>query len=92
MIHYTILFQLQPDKENEFSLSWDSFYSNMKEIDGLNACTIMDVGQNQHKIEMIWNDQYYLNLFMKGEWHTFLHGAISVLGNKSEIIQKFIES
>jgi len=91
MVLYTIQFELHPDKENEFRLSWDSFYSNAKEAEGLNTCKIINKGNSQHEIEMVWKEQYYLNLFMKEDWHNFLHGAISVLGDKSVITQRHIE-
>ena len=92
MIHYTIQFELQPDKLNEFKLSWDSFYKNTKEADGLKSCKIIETAESHHQIEMIWIEQYYLNLFMKGDWYTFLHGAINVLGDRSVITQRDVES
>ena len=87
MIHYTIRFDLKPDKENEFKLSWNSFYENTKESEGLKTCNIKEIGDSHHQIEMIWIEQYYLNLFMKGEWYNFLNGAINVLGDRSVITQ-----
>ena len=92
MIQYTIQFELHPDKFNEFNSSWDSFYEHTKETDGLSSCKIIDLGQTTREIEMLWREQYYLNLFMKGEWHNFLQGAISVLGDKSVITQRQLES
>ena len=91
MIQYTIHFELHPGKENEFSLSWNSFYENTKEAEGLSICKISDFGKSHHEIEMIWKEQFYLNLFMKGEWYNFLQGAISVLGDKSVITQRDIK-
>ena len=92
MIHYTIRFDLKPDKENEFKLSWNSFYENTKESEGLKTCNIKEIGDSHHQIEMIWIEQYYLNLFMKGEWCNFIHGAINVLGERSVITQRDVES
>ena len=92
MIHYTIQFELQPDKENEFKLSWNSFFENTKEADGLKSCKIKELEDSHQQIEMIWLEQYYLNLFMKGEWYNFLHGAINVLGDRSVITQRDVKS
>ena len=83
---------MQPDNENEFKLSWTSFYENIKEAEGLKTCKISETGENNYQIEMIWIEKYYLNLFMKGEWYNFLHGAINVLGNRSVITQRDVES
>ncbi|MDX2431018.1 MAG: hypothetical protein QNK35_08795 [Bacteroides sp.] len=92
MIQYTIRFELYPSKENEFSLSWNSFYENTKGTDGLSICKISDLGKSHREIEMIWKEQYYLNLFMKGEWYNFLQGAIAVLGDRSIITQRDVET
>ena len=92
MIKYTIQFELNPDKLNEFKLSWESFYEHAKGTDGLSTCKINHLGNTQHKIVMIWEDQFYLNLFKKGDWHNFLLGAISVLGDKSIFTQRNLET
>lgn len=92
MIQYTIQFDLHADKENEFRLSWESFYEQTRNMDGLNFCKLEELGQNRREIEMVWSEQYYLNLFMKGEWYNFLNGAISILGDKSIITQRQIET
>ena len=92
MIHYTIQFELNPDKLNEFNLSWNSFCENTKEAEGLKSCQIKELGNMLHQIEMIWLEQYYINLFMKGDWYNFLIGAINVLGDRSIITQRDVES
>jgi hypothetical protein len=91
MIQYTIQFELNPDKLNEFTLSWKYFYKNTREAEGLNDCKMIEIGDNHHEISMTWSERYYLNLFMKGEWHNFLQGAVNVLGDKSIITQKDIQ-
>jgi len=88
MIHYTIQFELHPDKLNEFTLSWKYFSDHTKDAEGLSSCKKIDMGDNHHEISMTWSERYYLNLFMKGEWSNFLHGAVNVLGDKSIITQK----
>ncbi len=92
MIQYTIQFELHPDKLNEFNLSWDSFHEHSKDADGLSTCKIIDLSESCREIEMVWKEQYYLNLFMKGKWYNFLQGAIAVLGDKSVITQRDLES
>ncbi len=92
MIKYTIQFELHPDKANEFVLSWKYFCKHIQETDGLEDCRMADVGGNQYEIYMAWSERFYLNLFMKGEWYNFLHGAVNVLGDKSIITQKEIEA
>jgi hypothetical protein len=91
MIQYTIQFELIPDKLNEFNLSWNSFHEHMKDVDGLSTCKIAELSESCREIEMLWKEQYYLNIFMKGEWFTFLQGAITLLGNKSIITQKYVD-
>lgn len=90
MIEYTIRFELNPDKLNEFSLSWKFFCNNTKEAEGLSSCKMIDMGDNHHEISMTWSERYYLSLFMKGEWYDFLHGAVNVLGDRSVITQRDI--
>ena len=91
MIKYTIEFELHPDKLNEFTLSWKHFYDNTRETEGLSNCKMNEIGENCHEILMTWSERYYLNLFMKGEWFNFLHGAVNVLGDKSVITQRDIQ-
>ena len=88
MIQYTIRFELYPEKLNEFTLSWETFCQNTQETEGLNDCNMEEIEVNNFEIVMLWAEQFYLNLFMKGEWYTFLRGAINVLGEESIIIQK----
>lgn len=92
MIEYTIQFELHPEKLNEFTHSWKFFCSNTKEAEGLSSCKMHDRGDNHHEISMTWSERYYLNLFMKCEWHDFLHGAVNVLGDNSVIIQRDIQT
>jgi len=92
MIKYTIQFELHPDKLNEFSLFWKRFYKSNREAEGLNDCKMVEIGDNHHEILMTWSEQYYLNLFMKGEWYNYLHGAVNVLGDKSVIIQRDVQA
>ena len=92
MIKYTLQFELHPDNLNEFKLSWESFCDNAKGTDGLRTCKINHLGNTLHEIVMIWKDPFYLNLFKKGDWHNFLLGAISVLGDKSVFKQSNLES
>lgn len=92
MIQYTIQFALDPDKLNEFTISWESFCKHTQEEEGLTKCKMMDKGKSLYEIEMNWSEQFYLNLFMKGEWYNFLHGAINVLGEEAIITQKQIHS
>ena len=92
MIKYTILFELHPYNLNEFMLSWESFNEHAKGTDGLRTCKIYHLENTQHEIVMIWKDPFYLNLFKKGDWHNFLLGAISVLGEKSVFTQRNLET
>jgi hypothetical protein len=92
MIEYTIQFELHPDKVNEFALSWKFFCDQTMETEGLSSCKMIDMGDKHHEISMTWSERYYLNLFMKGEWYDFLQGAVNVLGDKSIITQKDIQS
>ena len=92
MIQYTIQFEQLPDKVNEFCLSWESFYLNTKDTEGLNECKMTEIGQSSHEIAMVWSERYYMNLFIKSEWYNFLHGAINVLGDKSVITQRDVQS
>ena len=92
MIEYTIQFELAPEKVNEFTHSWQYFYENTAETEGLQGCEMQELGNNKHEISMTWAERYYLNLFMQSEWHTFLHGAVNVLGSKSIITQRDIQS
>jgi hypothetical protein len=91
MIEYTIRFELEPDKVNEFTHSWKCFYDNTKETDGLSNCNMVDRGDKHYEISMTWAERFYLNLFMKGEWYDFLQGAVNVLGDKSIITQKDVQ-
>jgi len=91
MIQYTFQFELHPDKVNEFAHSWKYFCKHIQKIEGLEDCRMADVGGNQYEISMTWSERFYLNLFMKGEWYNFLHGAVNVLGDKSIITQKEIQ-
>ena len=91
MIRYTIQFKLHPDKANEFAHSWKCFYDNTRETEGLDDCKMIEVRDSHHEILMTWSERYYLNLFMKGEWYNFLHGAVNVLGDNSVITQKDVE-
>ena len=91
MIQYTIQFELHPDKLNEFRLSWKYFCNNTRETEGLGDCKMLEIGDNCHEISMTWSERYYLNLFMKGEWYNFLHGAVNVLGDKSVITQRDVQ-
>ena len=84
--------QVSPDKLNEFTLSWESFCKHTREEEGLIKCKMIDKGDSHYEIEMNWSEQFYLNLFTKGEWYNFLHGAINVLGNEAIITQKHIHS
>jgi len=92
MIQYTIQFELHPDKLNEFTISWESFCKHSRDEEGLLKCNMSEKGKSLYEIEMKWSEQFYLNLFMKGEWYNFLHGAINVLGDKSIITQKEIKA
>ncbi len=92
MIEYTIRFELEPDKVNEFTLSWKCFCDHAMETEGLSSCKMIDMGDKHQEISMTWSERYYLNLFMKGEWYDFLQGAVNVLGDKSIITQKDIQS
>lgn len=91
MIQYTIQFKLPADKTNEFAHSWKCFCDNTLETEGLSDCKMSSIGESSHKISMTWSERYYLNLFMKGEWYNFLHGAVNVLGDESVITQRDIE-
>lgn len=91
MIQYTIRFHLHPDKQNEFSRSWQYFCKNVSDTNGLDECKITETGDDFHEILMTWSERFYLNLFMKDEWYNFLHGAVNVLGDNSEIIQKDVK-
>ena len=91
MIQYTIQFKLNPDKSNEFAHSWKCFCDNTQETEGLNDCKMFEIADNHHEILMTWSERYYLNLFMKGEWYNFLHGAVNVLGDESVITQRDVE-
>jgi len=91
MIQYTIRFKLHPDKVNEFAHSWKYFCKHIQETEGLEDYRMAEVGGNQHEISMTWSERFYLNLFMKGEWYNFLHGAVNVLGDNSIITQKEIQ-
>jgi hypothetical protein len=91
MIQYTIQFELPPNKLNEFKLSWNRFYSNTRETEGLDNCKMTEIGDNCHEILMTWSERYYLSLFMKGDWYNFLHGAVNVLGDKSVITQRDVQ-
>jgi hypothetical protein len=90
MIQYTIQFELFSDKLDEFLLSWESFHQNISETEGLNKCVMFEKEENNFEIVMTWSDKFYLNMFLKGDWNNFLHGAISVLGNENMITQKLI--
>ena len=92
MIEYTIQFELPPDRVNEFEHSWKYFCDNTKGTEGLKDCKMVEKGNNYHEISMTWTERFYLNLFMKCEWHTFLQGAVNVLGDKSTITQTDIQS
>ena len=91
MIEYTIQFELHPDNVNEFELSWKCFTDHIREAEGLKDCQISEVGENIQQIQMTWTERYYLNLFMRDEWYTFLQGAVNVLGNNSVITQREIQ-
>jgi len=91
MIQYIIQFELHPDKANEFNHSWKYFFKHVQETDGLEDCRMTEVEGIHYEISMTWSERFYLNLFMKGEWYNFLHGAVNVLGDKSIIIQKEIQ-
>jgi hypothetical protein len=91
MIQYTIQFKLHPEKANELAHSWKYFCDNTKETVGLNECKILELGEDHHEISMTWSERYYLNLFMKGEWYNFIHGAVNVLGDKSVITQRDVQ-
>jgi len=91
MIQYTIRFKLYPDKANEFAHSWKCFCDNIKETEGLTECKMLELGKDNQEISMIWSERFYLNLFMKGEWYNFLHGAVNVLGDKSVITQRDVQ-
>ena len=92
MIEYTIQFELAPERTNEFSHSWKCFCDNVINTEGLKECKMSELGDNYRKISMTWTERFYLNLFMEGDWYTFLHGAVSVLGDKSVITQKDIQT
>jgi len=92
MIQYTIQFELHPDKLNEFTLSWKFFCDNARETAGLRDCKMFEIGDNEHVISMTWSEKYYLNLFTKGEWYNYLHGAVNVLGDRSIITQKDVQA
>jgi hypothetical protein len=91
MIEYTIRFELELDKVNEFTLSWKCFCDHTMETEGLSNCKMIDTGDKHHEISMTWSERFYLNLFMKGEWYDFLQGAVNVLGDKSIITQKDVQ-
>jgi len=88
MIQYTIQFELHPEKANEFAHSWKYFCDNTKKAEGLIECKMLEAGEDNQEISMIWSERFYLNLFMKGEWYNFLQGAVSVLGDNSVITQR----
>ena len=92
MIEYTIRFELHPDKVSEFTQSWKCFCEHTKDAEGLVDCQISKVGDNCHQILMTWTERYYLYLFMKDDWYTFLQGAVNVLGDNSVITQKDVSS
>jgi hypothetical protein len=92
MIQYTIQFKLHPGKANEFARSWKYFCEQTRDTEGLDYCNMTQKKDDYHEISMTWSERFYLNLFMKGEWHNFLHGAVNVLGDASIITQKEIQA
>ena len=92
MIEYTIRFELEPDKVNEFTLSWKCFCDHAMETEGLSSCKMIDMGDKHQEISMTWSESYYLNQFKRDKWFDFLQGAVSVLSDKSVITQRDIPS
>ena len=91
MIHYTIQFELHPDKATEFAHSWKYFCEHTKETEGLRDCKMLEIEDNCHEISMTWTERFYMNRFMRGEWYNFLQGAVNVLGDKSVITQRDVQ-
>lgn len=79
---------MHPDKLDEFSRSWKFFCENIRDMEGLDDCKKSEKEDDYHEILMTWSERFYLNLFMKGEWYNFIHGAVNVLGDESVIIQR----
>ena len=88
MVQLTIHFKLLPDKLNEFTLSWESFCQHIKNTEGLSDYSLNQSEENNCEIVLLMKDQQSLDDFMQSDWYKFLHGAIEVLGENKNVLQK----